>query len=157
MTQTNAIKLTICLFFILLFHNKQIYSQEIKKENIYILFNKNDGTKPEYRGKKFINNNGINFNLLRKGALIHTEELGIDTLCINMLEKYQLTDEKDIEKKANMWRKRNEKKLKKKYGVLYRQATEYKNSIFNTYIIEKINSKQIVVYEVKFRNEGVID
>lgn len=157
MIPTNAIKLFLSLFLILFFDNEQIYGQEIKKEDIYILFSKNDGSKPEYRGKKFINKNGINFNLLKKGAFIYTKQMKIDTLCISELEEFNLTDEGQIEEKAHLWRKRNEKKLKKKYGTLYRQATEYKNNIFNTYIIEKINSKQIVVYEVKFRNEGVID
>lgn len=156
MIQINAIKLIINLLFILPLSNKQIYSQEIKKENIFILFKKNDGTYDSALGKKFTNEKGINFNLY-KIYFTHYNKMKKDTLCINRLEKYQLTDENDIEKKANMWRKRNEKKLKKKYGVLYRQATEYKNNIFNTYIIEKINSKQIVVYEVKFRNEGAID
>lgn len=155
MIRTDAIKLTICLFFIFSLSNKQVYSQEIKKENLYILFKKNDGAYDIALGKKFTNENGINFNLYEI-YFTHYNEMKKDTLCIDMLEKYHLTNENDIEKKANMWRKKNEKELKRKYGVLYRQAMEYKNNIFNTYIIEKINSKQIVVYEVKFRNEGAV-
>lgn len=153
MIQISAIKFII-YFFLILYHN-QIYGQDIKKETLYILFEKNDGSFDNSLGKKFVNKKGVNFNLY-KYYYTNYKNLKTDTLCINKLNKYHLTDENDIENKANQWRKRNKEKLKKKFGVLYRQATEYKNNIFNTYIIEKINSKQIVLYKVKFRNEGVM-
>lgn len=154
MTLINVIKFVLSSFFLFFFI--QVSSQNIKKETLYILFQKNDGEQPEFRGKKFINSHGINFNLLKKRAFIHKKGMKRDTLCINELKKYNLTDENNINKKANLWRERNKEKLKKKYGLLYRQAFEYKNNIFDTYIIEKINSKKIVLYEVKFRNEGAI-
>jgi hypothetical protein len=155
MTLTNAIKLIFFSFFLFLYN--QTYSQKIKKETLYILFKKNDGKQPEFKGKKFINSHGLNFNLIKKGTFIHKKGMKRDTLCVSELKKYKLTDENDIEKKADLWRKKNEKQLKKEYGKLYRQAFEYKNNIFNTYLIEKISPKKIVIYEVKFRNEGVIE
>ncbi|WP_146104798.1 hypothetical protein [Tenacibaculum sp. SG-28] len=149
----HAIKFLISLIF--LFYVNKVSSQEIKKDNLYLLFKKNNGEADSSLGKKFANKKGINFNLYEK-YFIHHKKLKRDTLCLSRLTSFKLTNEEDIEKKANMWRKRNEKKLKKKYGVLYRQSSQYNNSIFNTYIIEKINSEQMVIYEVKFRNEGTI-
>ncbi len=154
MILTNVIKLISFSFFLFLYN--QTYCQKIEKETIYILFKKSDKVSDKSLGKKFVTKKGINFNLY-KHYFTNFTNLDRDTLCVSELKKYKLTDENDIEKKADLWRKKNEKQLKKEYGKLYRQAFEYKNNIFNTYLIEKISPKKIVIYEVKFRNEGVIE
>ncbi len=153
MTLANVIKLIFLSFFLFLYN--KTYSQKIEKETIYVLFKKNDGKSDRVLGKKFVNRKGVNFNLY-KHYFTNYKNLKTDTLCISELKKYNLTDENDIEKKANLWRKKNEEQLKKEYGLLYRQVFEYKNNIFNIYIIERINSKKMVIYEVRFRNEGAI-
>lgn len=152
MTPINVIKLTYLLFIFLL--NTHMYSQEIKKEKIYILFKKNDGSHDKALGKKFTNEKGINFNLYIN-YFTNYKNLKKDTLCIRMLEKYPLTDESDLKAKSKAWHEKNRQyfiDFNKKYGV---PAPPYdRNGIFDTYIIEKINDKQIVVYQVMFRNEG---
>lgn len=153
MIPTDVIKLVFYLFFI--FYLNKTFSQEIKKETIYILFKKNEGKFDSSLGKKFVAKKSLNFNLY-KNYFAHYKNLSRDTLCLFHLKNYKLTDEKNIEKKANLWREKNKEKLKKKYGMLYRQGAQYKNNIFEVFIIEKINSEQMVIYEVKFRNEGAI-
>ena len=44
--------------------------------------------------------------------------------------------------------------LKKRY-ILYKQLD--RNAVFDIHIIEKISNDKIVIYQVIFRNEGVID
>lgn len=130
-------------------------SQEIKKEKVYLLFEENNGEQPYYRGLKFKDENGLNFNLLISHGFVHKEEHTRDTLPIPQLNEFKITQEiklKEIEKK---WRKENEEALKKKfYGNFYKMIN--RNSVFDPYIIEKINNEYIVVYQVEFRNEGTI-
>lgn len=155
MIPTSVIKLFFIIGFLSFINELTAQDKNIKKDTLYLLFKKNNGKHYSSLGKKFINKRGINFNLYKK-YFISKKEFNKDTLCLHHLKDYELTDEKDIEKKANLWREKNEEKLKNKYGLLYRQASQYNNDVFETFIIEKINSKQMVIYKVNFRNEGVI-
>lgn len=154
MIPINVTKLFVLLFFI--FSLNDLFSQEVKKESIYLLFKNNERSNSLFKGKKFINDFGLNFNLMEGEVFIHKKGMKKDTLPLSYLREYKLTNENSIEKKATLWRKKNRALLKKKYGVLSRQTTAYKNNVFNVFIIEKINSKQIVLYQVKFRNEGIM-
>ena len=143
----------ILVISILLFLSYQnINAQEIKKEKVFLLFEKNKGNLPYYRMKKFKNKKGINFNL-KKYAFLHKKDMKKDTLSICLLNNFNITNEFELKNLEKQWRKKNEKALKKKY-ILYKQID--RNGVFDVNIIEKINDKQIVIYQVIFRNEGVI-
>jgi len=151
MIQTNVIRLILTLS--LLPYSTFLMAQDIKKEQIFFLFEKNNGQHDKVLGKKFIDEKGINFNLY-KYYFIHKDKMKKDTLCIKELEKYILTKERELKEKENFWRKKNKEKLKQKYNLLYRQID--RNSVFDINIIEKINNNKIVIYQVELRNEGAI-
>ncbi|MFD1079762.1 hypothetical protein, partial [Longispora fulva] len=113
----------------------------------------------EALGKKFINKNGINFNLINRTPLVHKESFSRDTLSLDDIKKFAITEEKDIGKKVKNWRLRYNKiqreKLESKYDEYYVPVSN-RNFMFQTYLIEKISNEKVVVYEVQFRNEGVI-
>jgi len=138
------------------FHHSIINGQEIEKEKVYLVFQKNNGNQFKSLGKKFKMNNAININLY-KYYFFHNYNMKRDTLCIKNYKNFKITEERDLEELAKKWRIKNKESLKKKFGVLYRQATQNRNNIFDITIIEKISDKQMVLYEAVFRNEGVID
>ncbi|GAB2775049.1 hypothetical protein GCM10010465_21800 [Actinomadura fibrosa] len=133
--------------------------QTVVKDTIYLIFEKNNGTFSEALGKKFINKNGINFNLINRTPLVHKESFSRDTLSLDDIKKFAITEEKDIGKKVKNWRLRYNKiqreKLESKYDEYYVPVSN-RNFMFQTYLIEKISNEKVVVYEVQFRNEGVI-
>lgn len=130
-----------------------LYSQDIQKEKVYLLFKKNDGNYYKSLGKKFIKGNSINFNLY-KYYFTHEKNMQKDTLCLWHLKDYKITKESELKALEKKWRIDNEEALKKKH-VLYKQLN--RNGVFDINIIEIINDTQMVIYNVIFRNEGVID
>jgi hypothetical protein len=127
-------------------------AQEIKipKDTIYLLFKPNDGSLPDYRGIKFRNKHGLNFNLYKKEGLIHPKNEFSDTLAIKHLKNYNMTDIEDIDSLGKMWYKKNLDLLRKKYGKLI--APHDKNGKFITYIIEKFED-YFVKYRVYWRHQ----
>jgi len=143
----------ILVISLLITFNYQIISgQEIQKEEIYLLFEKNNGKSFSSLGKKFISKKGLNFNLY-KYYFINTKKMKKDTLCILHLNDYKITKEVELKGLEKEWRKKNENLLKKRH-ILYKQLD--RNAVFDMNIIEKINDTQIVIYQVIFRNEGAI-
>jgi len=145
--------LVISLFMI--FNYQVINGQEIKKEKIYLLYNDyiNNCKYSFLKGKfKLLKKNGVQFNLCGK-VFLHKKNMQKDTLCISHLKDYKITKTDELKYLEKEWRKKNEEALKKKY-ILYKQID--RNGVFDVNIIEKINKAQIVIYQVIFRNEGVI-
>ena len=105
MTPTHVIKIAL---IILSFYYAQTKSQEIPSKKIFLLFEKNKGDYPYYRGLKFVNNKGVNFNLLNSAGFIHKNGYSRDTLPICKLKNFPLTEESEIRKKEQNWRKENE-------------------------------------------------
>lgn len=130
--------------------------QDIQAEKIYLLFKNNDGNLPYYRNIKFINEKGLNFNL-KKEAFIHKNYQSRDTLRMEMLNKIVVTEEDKLQEKEKEWRKENLPKLKEKYKDVGIIPPFDKNGIFDPFIIEIISCDKIVIYQVDFRNEGVVD
>lgn len=145
--QATLIKLVTLLLLSTLISN----AQEIEKFDIYLIFNENDGTHHQSLGKKFNNENGLNFNLYQY-YFLHKNNFFKNTLDVNELLCLPLIEEKDIEKLEKQFREKNHSKLMKKYPGGYPPYN--RNFIFNTFIVEKLRDS-IVVYEVIFRNEGI--
>lgn len=145
--QVTHIKLVILLLLSTLILN----AQEIEKYDIYLIFNENDGTHHQALGKKFINENGLNFNLY-KYYFLNKKDFKKDTLDINGLSCLHVIEERDIELLEKEFREKNHSKLMKKYPGGYPPYD--RNFIFNTFIVEKLKDS-IVIYEVVFRNEGI--
>ena len=141
--------ISILIFFSL----HRSFSQEIKKEIVYLLFEKNNGQYNKSLGKKFINEKGVNFNLY-KHYFTHEKGMQRDTLCLWHLKDYKITKEEDLKALEKEWRRKNEAALKKRY-ILYKQLD--RNAVFDIRIIEKINDRKIVISQAIFRNEGAID
>lgn len=143
----------IVLFFFIFSNIQDIFSQELKKETVYLLFKKNDGNFSDALGKKFITNRGINLNLC-KYYFLHKKNMKRDTLCLWHLKDYKITKESELKYLGKKWRTENEKELKKRFGGVW---VIDRNAVFDINIIEKINDTQMVIYKAIFRNEGVID
>ena len=156
---SNCLEYIFCLILFLLlplFSN----GQNVNKDTIYLLFQKNEGNSHKALGKKFINGNGINFNLLHGTPLLHKDSDFKDTLYIDHIKKFKLVEEEEIDEKVIDWRVRYNKMQKEKLGDKYNDyyvPVSNRNYMFQVYIVEKITNEKIVVYEVNFRNEGVID
>ena len=147
-------KLTIVLInLLLIFTGFNGIAQEIKipKDTIYLLFKPNDGSLPDYRGIKFRNEHGLNFNLYKKEGLIHPNNESSDTLAIKHLKNYKMTDIEDIDSLTNKWREKTKPLLIEKYGNPY-PPTMNKNNMFVTYIIEKFED-YFVKYRVYWRHQ----
>lgn len=126
-------------------------AQEIEKHDIYLIFNENDGTHHQALGKKFINKNGLNFNLY-KYYFLNKKDFKKDTFDLNELPCLQVIEESDIDLLEKEFREKNHSILMKKYPGGYPPYD--RNFIFNTFIVEKLIDS-IVIYEVIFRNEGI--
>ena len=144
----------INILFLLIGFN--CYTQEIviPKDTIYLEYKPNDGSLPHYRGKKFINEHGLNFNLYEGEGLIFPEKGDSDTLNIKNLEEYYLTSVSDLDSLGRLWYKKNLPNLKKKYGKII--APHDKNGKFVTYLLEEFNDC-FIKYRVYWRNENAID
>ena len=141
--------LTNILFLFLGYIN---YAQEIPKDTIYLEFIKNNGKYPKYRGVKFKNKNGINFNLLENNGLINPNKHKPDTLCNKHLKDYKITKLKHIDSLGRFWYKKNLSLLKKKYGKYI--APHDNNGKFITYILEK-KKENFILYRVFWKNQEI--
>lgn len=126
-------------------------AQEIEKHDIYLIFNENDGTHHQALGKKFINKNGLNFNLYRY-YFLNKKDFKKDTLDLKELPCLRVIEESDIDLLEKKFREKNHSILMKKYPGGYPPYD--RNFIFNTFIVEKLIDS-IVIYEGIFRNEGI--
>ena len=147
-------KLTIVLIYILiLFIGLKGFSQDIKipKNTIYLVYKPNDGSLPHYRGKKFRNKHGLNFNLYKKEGLIYPNNEESDTMAIKNLKDYNITYLDDLDSLISKWREKTKPLLIEKYGNPYPNTTN-KNNMFMTYIIEKFKT-HFIKYRVYWRNQ----
>lgn len=145
--QVIHIKLVILLLLSTFISN----AQEIEKYDIYLIFNKNNGTHHQALGKKFINKNGLNFNLYRY-YFLNKKDFKKDTFDLKELPCLRVIEESDIDLLEKEFREKNHSILMKKYPGGYPPYD--RNFIFNTFIVEKLIDS-IVIYEVIFRNEGI--
>ena len=75
----------------------------IPKDTVYVMYVPNDGSVSEYRGKKFRNNYGLNFNLYEGEGLIFPDKGYSDTLDLRYLKDYDFTKMKDLEGLVKTW------------------------------------------------------
>lgn len=129
------------------------FTQEIviPKDTIYLKYEPNDGSLPHYRGKKFKNENGINFNLYEGEGLIYPNRKESDTLTIKNLKNYHFTEIKDLDSLEKYWHEKTKPLLIKKYGIPY-PNTINKNNMFVTYLIEEFDNC-FIKYRVYWRNQ----
>tara|TARA_R110002111_G_scaffold252134_1_gene316781 strand:+ start:1954 stop:2397 length:444 start_codon:yes stop_codon:yes gene_type:complete len=143
---------------ILLLSINILYSQEeVIKEKVYLYFNDSYDNCKYFSKKdklKWFKKEGIQFNFCAKEIFLNTKNMQKDTLCLWHLKDYKITKIEELNKLEKKWRTDNEEALKKRH-VLYKQLN--RNAVFDVNIIEKINDKQMVIYKVIFKNEGVID
>lgn len=146
--------IAIKLFIIFLF-STTLNSQIIKQKTIFIKFeiDKNCQTPQKFFYEK---ENGIVFNYLYCNNIRGRSFLWqskSDTLPISKLPNYKFSSLESIEVLEKKWRVENKTNLIKKYGKLYPRFD--KNKIFKTYLIEKINNSEFVIYNVKWRGEDI--
>lgn len=125
----------------------------IPKDTVYVMYVPNDGSVSEYRGKKFRNNYGLNFNLYEGEGLIFPDQGNSDTLDLRSLKDYDFTKMKDLEGLVKTWQNKTKPLLIKKYGIPYPNTTN-KNNMFVTYLIEEFNNC-IIKYRVYWRNQEI--
>lgn len=145
---------TVIISLIITFYGLKSSAQEIPKDTIYLEFEKNNGSLPYYRGKKFNTKNGINFNLHEGNGLFFPNGGEIDTISIINLKKYPITRVESLDSLGKNWYRKNLKALKVKYGRII--APHDNNGKFVTYIIEKFRD-YFILYRVFWRNQGVIE
>lgn len=143
----------IALLIVFISSNYFAYSQYVNKDTLYFIFEKNNGSKPYYRGLKKTEKNRILFNDLVKGSFFYENKDKADTLNIKRLEEYAVFKSKDIDSLVKAWRKKNKQGLIDYYGKIYPPFDN--NGMFKTYLIEIINEECFVIYPVKWRNQGV--
>ena len=146
--------IAIKLFIIFLF-STTLNSQIIQQKTIFIKFeiDKNCQIPQKFYYEK---ENGIVFNYLYCNNIRGRSFLWqskSDTLPISKLANYKFSTLEDIEVIEKKWRVENKTNLIKKYGKLYPRFD--KNKIFKTYLIEKINDSEFVIYNVKWRGEDI--
>lgn len=145
MKHTTATISIILIFSISFF----ISGQVIPKDTIFLEFKQNDGSVPDYRGKKFEDEKGINFNLYSGKGLYSKKSNIPDTLCYKHIKEYPITKIKQIDSLSKLWKKKNHKLLQKKYGSIYPPFDE--NAKFSIYIIEKLTDC-FIVYKAYWRD-----
>lgn len=141
--------LLVCVF--------NAHSQSIQKDTIYLYFNHykdNCIYKDLEKDLKINNRRGIQFNLCGKAILFYKNIDKLDTLCYKHIDDYNISTIVDIEKKVREFRYKTYKKMPKNKNEKLYQAYD-KNDIFITFLIEKINNKQFVIYPVTWRNTRV--
>ena len=160
------------LVVVLISSNLNSFSQEIKKDTIYFLFEKNNDCLDKYKKKfikgynfknntkfKFSHKDGVVFNLYcNEGkSFLFKKEFKSDTLCINKLDKYTITTKEEFKKIEGEWYDNNKKAIIKKYGKLHPPFLD-KNSRYITYIIEILeHENKFVIYPVIWRNQNIIE
>ena len=97
---------TVLIKILFLFLGYIGYAQEVPKDTIYLEFLQNNGKYPKYRGIKFKNKKGINFNLLEHNGLITPNSYKPDTLCNKHLKDYKITDIDNIDSLMVNWQKK---------------------------------------------------
>lgn len=150
----KSIAINFCLVYLF---STSLFSQKLKQKTIYVKFDidKNCQIPQKFFYEK---ESGIVFNYLYcnniegKGKSFLWQSKS-DTLPISKLPNYKFSTLEDIEVLEKRWRVVNKKKLMKKYGKLYPRFD--KNKIFKTFLIEKINDSQFVIYNVKWRGEDI--
>lgn len=137
----------VVLISFLLFIKFKGFAQEIviPKDTIYLKYKPNDGSLPHYRGKKFKNKNGINFNLYKGDGLIYPKNEKSDTLQISNIMDDYITAVKDLDNLEKKWQEKTKPLLIKKYGIPYPNTTN-KNNMFVTFLIEECGD-----YYIKYR------
>ncbi len=145
-------RITVLINFLLLI-GFQGFTQEIviPKDTIYLKFKPNDGSLPHYRGKKFRNKNGLNFNLYEGNGLIYPKNGESDTLQISSIMDYRITAVKDLDNLEKKWQEKTKPLLIKKYGIPYPNTTN-KNNMFVTYLIEECGN-YFIKYRVYWRHQ----
>jgi hypothetical protein len=147
--------IAIKLFIFFLF-STTLNSQIIKQKTIFIKFeiDKNCQIPQKFFYEK---ENGIVFNYLYCNENIKGKSFlwqsKSDTLPISRLSNYKFSTLEDIEVLEKKWRDENKTSLIKKYGKLHPRFD--KNKIFKTYLIEEINDREFVIYNVKWRGEDI--
>ncbi len=145
-------RITVLINFLLLI-GFQGFTQEIviPKDTIYLKFKPNDGSLPHYRGIKFRNKNGLNFNLYEGNGLIYPKNGESDTLQISSIMDYRITAVKDLDNLEKKWQEKTKPLLIKKYGIPYPNTTN-KNNMFVTYLIEECGN-YFIKYRVYWRHQ----
>lgn len=143
------------IFFLIVCYTYSSYGQIIKKDTIFLVFKKNDKILSKEKCLKFKRKEGVIFNLCKKGSFLFKNTSKSDTLCYKHIKDYKITNIDSIAVLEKKWKIKSRKALIKKYGKIYPPFD--KNGIFQTYLIEQINNKQLVVYPVIWRNEGVVE
>lgn len=130
------------------------YCQKIEPQDIYLIFEENKGDRPKALGKKFYDNNGLNFNL-NKYYFLYKSGFEKKTYDKKQLKCFNIIKENEIETLEIEFRKKTAgKKPKGKHEKIYQFYD--RNDIFDPYIIEILKDK-IIVYKVIFRNEGLTE
>jgi len=122
----------------------------IPKDTIYMEYKPNDGSLPHFRGKKFKNKHGINFNLYEGDGLFFPNDGELDTLEISKVKDYHITEVDEIDSLGRLWYRKNLKILQKKWGKIF--PPHDMNGKFVTYLIEK-EDDYFIKYRVYWRNQ----
>lgn len=127
------------------------FSQNEEKITIYLKYTPYDSCT---RTQKFYykREQGTVFNLGCEsgGSVLYTKNA--DTLPITGLRKFKFSIYEEVEQMEKQWRA--SKKGIKKNGVPF--SLYDKNGIFNTYMVEVLNDKVIVVYPVLWRSTQTV-
>ncbi len=141
------------LLFILIFNITALAFSQIEEESnfpkdtIYVKYEDKQGAEKwnakfegEYKGEK-----GIYYNVKSEAgdmALFYAYHRKADTLDIEKISNYKISDLKEINQKRREW------------IFDYKRPPANKNGVFQTYLIEVISKDCFVVYPVIWRNEG---
>jgi hypothetical protein len=133
------------------------YAQDIKKDTVYLDFSqykeicKHSDLDPFLKIEK---KEGLQFNLCGKAIFLHAAKDKPDTIDNIYLSNYPITQIDDIDQLINDWRKKTKPLLKKKYGEIF-PNTNNKNNMFETYLIEKQNNNNFILYRVYWKNQEI--
>lgn len=135
-------KLYSVLFVFLIISNCSSQAKKIKKESIYICFDKNNGD------KKYSDNKTTNFYLNEKSIVKgdHTLKFVFENSGIKKIVSFKDYENKIISEEEAM--QRVDTYLKKNYRPIV--AYYYNDYFEKIYLYERLSSKEGILYEVKW-------
>lgn len=134
----------IVILILFFFINTSVRSQN--KEMVYLLFEKcKDNQKLIFEEK-----DRIDFYIGRENFICTNKKESIDTLDMSLIDSLTVLEIDELRLKETSIMKKTGEEIMKEYGIPFPTRTMY-HTMFNIYLIEKIDENRFLKYKVKWQ------